>query len=84
MVFDCLHDNDGIVDNQANRQDKPQKRQCIDGEPEHGKDDERTTTVPTAAKPKSALLASKLLNLFRIDSLRSPEKVEPHQVHSSR
>ena len=40
MVFDRLHDDDGIIDDQSNRKDHTQERQSIDGEPEHGKDDE--------------------------------------------
>ena len=39
-MFYRLHDDDGIIDDQSNRQDHTQKRQGIDGESKHGKDHE--------------------------------------------
>src|SRR6478752_2076996 len=40
MMFHRLHDNNGIIDDQSNRQHEPKKRQGVDGESQHRKNGE--------------------------------------------
>ena len=42
VVLDRLDNNDGIVDDQSNRQHQSKQRQSVDGKSEHWKDDERS------------------------------------------
>ena len=38
VVFNGFHNNDGVIDDQSNQKNEPEKRQGVNGEAEHGKD----------------------------------------------